>query len=266
LSNGPHIREEDLELYALGALPDQQEAEVREHISICAQCTASLAESRGHASLLAFSVDQEKPSPAAKEKLFARIAAERGTNPTGTASFPGSIRPLHKPTVAWWNWVLVPATAILAILSLSLWQQNIRLYSELRNAQHVAAEFQKERLHVEKLINVLSSPQTITVKLAGTPDGPTNSGVVRYNSVSGLLVYTADLPPLPADKVYQMWLVPLNGTPISAGTFLAAGPGKSHMFTAEISGNAQPKAFAVTIEPAGGNPQPTGPKVLLGAA
>jgi anti-sigma-K factor RskA len=27
-----------------------------------------------------------------------------------------------------------------------------------------------------------------------------------------------------------------------------------------------PKAFAVTLEPAGGKPQPTGPKVLVGAA
>jgi len=28
----------------------------------------------------------------------------------------------------------------------------------------------------------------------------------------------------------------------------------------------EPKAFAVTIEPSGGMPQPTGPKVLVGAA
>jgi len=30
--------------------------------------------------------------------------------------------------------------------------------------------------------------------------------------------------------------------------------------------NSEAKAFAVTIEPAGGVPQPTGPKVLLGTS
>jgi anti-sigma-K factor RskA len=265
LSNGPHIREEDLELYALGALSDQQAAEVCEHVSICSLCAPKLAESRGHAALLALGLDQEKPSPAAKEKLFARIAAERAANPAVTPPSTGAIPVTKKPATSWWNWVLVPATAALAILSVSLWRQNVQLYAELRNSQRVAADLEKERLHVQKLINVLSSPRTITVKLAGTSDGTQNSGIVRYDSASGLLVYTADLPALPADKVYQMWLVPITGAPLSAGTFLPPAPGQSHMFTAEISANAEPKAFAVTVEPAGGVPQPTGPKVLLGA-
>jgi anti-sigma-K factor RskA len=38
------------------------------------------------------------------------------------------------------------------------------------------------------------------------------------------------------------------------------------MWTAEVPANTPAKAFAVTIEPVGGAPQPTGPKVLLGAA
>ena len=264
MSSGPHIREEDLELYALGALSDQQAAEVCEHVFICSLCAAKLAESRAHASLLAFSVEQEKPSSTAKEKLFARIAAERTTNAVGSPSTPGAIRAAKKPAARWWDWVLVPATAALAILSFALWRQNVQLFAELRNAQQMAADFEKERVHVQKLINVLSSPDTITVKLAGTADGTHNTGIVRYDSASGLVVYTADLPALPSDKVYQMWLVPIKGGPISAGTFVPPGPGQSHMFTAEVSSNAEPKAFAVTIEPVGGVPQPTGPKVLLG--
>jgi len=33
-----------------------------------------------------------------------------------------------------------------------------------------------------------------------------------------------------------------------------------------VPANTRAKAFAVTVEPLGGTPQPTGPKVLLGAA
>lgn len=263
MSNGPHIREEDLELYALGDLSDQQAAEAREHISVCDVCTRQLAECRGRVALLAFGVEQEKPSAAAKEKLFARIAAQRSST---SAAISGTARVEKKPSTNWWNWVLIPATAAFAILSFALWRQNIQLFAELREAQRVAANFEKERLRVQKLINVLSAPDTITVKLAGTAEGTHNSGIVRYNSGSGLVVYTADLPPLPSSKVYQLWLVPVNGAPISAGIFVPPAPGQSHLFSAEIPSNPEPKAFAVTIEPVGGVPQPTGPKVLLGAS
>jgi anti-sigma-K factor RskA len=262
LTNGPHIREADLELYALGALSDQQAVEALQHVSICELCAQKLAESRGHVALLAFGVDQEKPSPSVKEKLFAKIAAGRDAN--SVAIFSTAIVE-KKPSTPLWNWLLIPATAALAILSFALWRQNVQLFAELRDAHRIASDFEKERVRVQKLINVLSAPDTITVKLAGTADGTHNSGIVRYNIRSGLLVYIADLPPLPATKVYQLWLVPTDGVPISAGTFVPPAPGQSHLFSSAIPSNSEPKAFAVTIEPAPGVPQPTGPKVLLGA-
>jgi anti-sigma-K factor RskA len=262
LTNGPHIREADLELYALGALSDQQAAEALQHVSICELCAQKLAESRGHVALLAFGVEQEKPSPSVKEKLFAKIAPERGANSIAISS---TAIVEKKPSTPLWNWLLIPATAALAIISFALWRQNVQLFAELRDAQRIASDFEKERVHVQKLINVLSAPDTITVKLAGTADGSHNSGIVRYNIRSGLLVYTADLPPLPATKVYQLWLVPTDGAPISAGTFVPPAPGQSHLFSSAIPSNSEPKAFAVTIEPAPGVPKPTGPKVLLGA-
>jgi len=260
LTNAPHIREEDLELYALGALPESEAAPVRLHLASCGLCFAKLAESRGHASLLAFSADQEKPSAALKQRLFARVAADSSPIPSS------SVRHEKRRPASWWNWVLVPATALLALLSLALWRQNVRLFAELRDAQRIASDFERERVHVQRVVNALTAPETITVKLTGTPDAPGGTGLVKYNSQSGLLVYTAQLPPLPAEKVYQMWLVPTHGAPISAGTFLPPAPGLPHVWTAELPGGTAPKVFAVTIEPAGGVAQPAGPKVLLGAS
>jgi anti-sigma-K factor RskA len=54
--------------------------------------------------------------------------------------------------------------------------------------------------------------------------------------------------------------------PISAGVFVQGSPGEDAVRTAQVAPNTQPKAFAVTLEPAGGMPQPTGPKVLVGAS
>ncbi len=262
MSDETHIPQEELELYALDALPGAAAAAVQQHATGCGICAKTLAEARGNAALLAFNVTQETPAPAAKAKLFARIAAEREP----VAGHRGAAG-VEKPRKAsWWNWVLVPATAVMVLLCLGLYRENNRLFAELRNAQRLNASFEQERVHVQKLVNALAAPETITVKLAGTADGADASGVVKYNSRTGLMVYMAKLPPLPAEKVYEMWLVPLNGAPINAGVFVPPVDGKAQVWSAEVPGNTEPKAFAVTIEPAGGVEQPTGPKVLLGAS
>ena len=69
-----------------------------------------------------------------------------------------------------------------------------------------------------------------------------------------------------ATQTYQLWLVPATGNPISAGIFQPGQAGADSSLTATVPAGTTAKAFAVTIEPAGGKPQPTGPKVLIGAA
>ena len=80
---------------------------------------------------------------------------------------------------------------------------------------------------------------------------------------TGMLVYDGQLETAPADKSYQLWLVPATGNPISAGVFNPS-TGKTSHWIIKLPPGTVPKAFAVTLEPAGGTPQPTGPKVLVG--
>jgi anti-sigma factor RsiW len=77
LSNVEHIREENLELLALGALPEEEAAAANAHAAGCTECAKKLAAARGRAAALAFGLTQEKPAAAAKQRLFARIALER---------------------------------------------------------------------------------------------------------------------------------------------------------------------------------------------
>jgi hypothetical protein len=74
-----------------------------------------------------------------------------------------------------------------------------------------------------------------------------------------------DLPALSANRTYQLWLV----TPtqkISAGTFSVTPAGDAFVeATYPLDANAL-QAVAVTEEPAGGVPQPTGAMVVVGAA
>lgn len=260
MSNLNHISDEDLELHALGALPEAEAATVRAHAAGCARCERQLAEARGLVAALAFAVPQELPSSAAKEALFLRIAADHTAQPQRH-----EVREV-KTSARWWNWILLPASAALAVMCFALWQQNRQLSNDLGQTRRAVANLENERLRVKGLVNVLASPETITVKLQGsTEEGPA-TGVVRYNRHLGVVAYKTELPSPPKDKVYQMWLVPQNGAPISAGVFRQGSPGDDIVWTAQIPANTEPKAFAVTLEPAGGVPQPTGPKVLVGAS
>jgi anti-sigma-K factor RskA len=78
-------------------------------------------------------------------------------------------------------------------------------------------------------------------------------------------VYIRDLPPVPADRSYQLWFVPKSGAPVSAEVFNTASNGSAQIEIPIPPGIGDLGAAAVTTEPAGGLPKPSGPFSLLGA-
>jgi anti-sigma-K factor RskA len=89
------------------------------------------------------------------------------------------------------------------------------------------------------------------------------SGTLLYslNDKTGALVVT-NMPPLPANKVYQSWLIRGTGAPVPGATFTVDDHGQGAV-------PVDPKAptfnvVAVTEEPAGGSAAPTSPILLQG--
>ena len=71
----------------------------------------------------------------------------------------------------------------------------------------------------------------------------------------GVVLIAAHLPKLERDRIFQMWVIPAQGNPISAGTFLSEVDDTAvYVRMGAVTGAA---AIAVTVEPAGGSPQPT---------
>jgi anti-sigma-K factor RskA len=263
---------EDLELHALGTLPEGDAAALRAHVGVCANCAANLARAHGDAAMLAFAARQERPAGTVKAELMARIRANREAEER--YAWPSRIRGAQGEEAkakaesdaksSWWNWVLVPAAVALALVSFGLSWQNRRITAELQKEHHAAEAFVHDREQIEKLVGMLAAPDTVTVRLTGTGDGPSASGVVKYNGKMGVMVYSAELPALATDESYQLWLVPAKGAPMNAGLIGPGGHAWGNLWTAEVPVNTEAKAFAVTIEPVGGVGQPTGPKVLVG--
>ena len=76
-----------------------------------------------------------------------------------------------------------------------------------------------------------------------------------------LVVY--ELPPPPPGQSYQLWVI-AGGAPVSAGVFDLDPDGRARYATRSEPPLDGPVTIAVTLEPEGGRPQPTGPMVLAG--
>ena len=72
------------------------------------------------------------------------------------------------------------------------------------------------------------------------------------------------LPPAPAGKEYQLWLIADKG-PVPGGTFKTGADGRARMSDRLPAGVSKP-IFAVTLEREGGESAPKGEMYLLGSA
>jgi anti-sigma-K factor RskA len=110
---------------------------------------------------------------------------------------------------------------------------------------------------------VLESDDVQMLLLGGKGPQPSARGRVFWSPKAqrGVLV-AANLTPLPPDHQYELWVFQ-KGKPVSAGVFDVDPQGRA-LFESTQFPEAEAQNFAVTIEPRGGVPAPTGPIVLVG--
>lgn len=107
----------------------------------------------------------------------------------------------------------------------------------------------------------LKNPKNHVVTLAGLQAAPSAIAVVHWNPTSGDVALSVEgLPAPPEDKQYQLWAL-ADGKPIDAGVFdLNEQPEAVH----HMKKIDRAEAFAITLEPRGGMPAPTGAMYVLG--
>ena len=75
----------------------------------------------------------------------------------------------------------------------------------------------------------------------------------------------ANLPAVPTDKEYQLWVI-RKEEKIPSGVFAVRSEreGYFNVMNLDVATKSDFDAFAITLEPKGGSPQPTGAVYLLG--
>lgn len=161
------------------------------------------------------------------------------------------------------------AAAILLIAALSLSYISYQLSNTVGSQQTQLAELRTEMDRQEQLLTILSAREVTFINMDGLDPSPEGYGKIIWDPEQGQAVLQlANLPTPPDDRDYQLWLIKEGENPISAGVFNFDQPSTDLFFQVEQL-NEQPSeisnTFAVTLEPKGGVPQPTGDMFLAGA-
>jgi hypothetical protein len=132
------------------------------------------------------------------------------------------------------------------------------------SADRAMADARRVALESQSAMSVLAAPDLARIDLAGQAAAPDARARALWSRARGMVFTVSDLPPAPAGRVYQVWVVTAQPMPISAGLLTPDAIGRSVAVFATPPDIPAPVAVAVTLEPAGGVPAPTGEKYLVG--
>lgn len=263
--------------YLRGVLDDDRAATLEKHISACRDCSRAMADEM--IADLAHAVPQRIPPQSVKDRLLHRVEAgslpRRGVASLGSWASAQAGRFRQGTT----RGLLVGAAVALVavLLATGVWfndrlseiaRDDEPLSDELAIAREreseVMSAVEERRETTYELIRMSSTPGASVSSLLGTGPWSSARGVVMvsYTSNRGLLLVT-DLPPLPSDRIYQVWLI-RDGLKYGAGWFTVDPRGYGQTIIIPLTPFAQFDEIGITIEPRGGSADPTGVNVLKG--
>jgi anti-sigma-K factor RskA len=235
----PH--RENLPAYALGALDAEDVAALEAHLQTCDVCRAELAKYRSISESLLTAVPPRQPSAALRKRLQSQLPSAQRT---------------ARPRFAWSFSQFALGTALVVLFALSVFS-----FIQMRELQNRQTAFLKQLQQNQFALSMLAYPSTQAFPIA---DGNTFSGSVlldREHNTIALVMWR--LPILPQNQTYQIWLIEPNGHRVSAGLFRSQ---ENTSYTTQPVFSKQAVSnfvgIGVTVEPAGGSDQPTGPRIF----
>lgn len=239
--------------YAVNALPDDERQHFEEHLEECESCALEVAELLATAAHLGTTLS-EAPPPALRASVLEQIDETRQEPPP-----PGRDRETQQVASLderrrrpegrrWWTHLVAPAAAVVAIAVVGLSLMVANLTERIDQLEAASSQ----------VVDVLAAPDAETLSVEG-PDGSLARVVVA--SSRGEAVFLTDgMPATESDETYELWLIDEAG-PAPAGLFDVDERGRATRVMTGDMDNAE--AIAVTVEPAGGSPEPTSDPLMV---
>lgn len=185
---------DDLELFALGALPPAEAARVSEHLAACATCRLESAELTNVVGALPDAVTPREVPPALRDRILTSARAEirRARTPQPVLAQILRFRPSRF------------ALAGLAAAVLILVAVDLRELGDLKTAD-------AEHARVESMVKQLGQSGR-SWYMAGTDQWKGSGGTFAVSQAdSKAVILFHDLKPVPAGQVYALWLGSADG-------------------------------------------------------
>lgn len=214
--------------YALDSLEADERSRFEAHLALCEHCRVELV---GFLSTAARLGEAESATPplGLRERLVTMAGSTPQEHPVVTALAQRSRVRRLVPRIS------LAAAAAVAVLGVG------GFITERERADDLSAE----RSRVVAVMTAQDGSMT-----ADEANGGGNVRVIASKRNNAAVVLGESLPTLGDDRIYQVWHME-DGKPTSVG-LLGHGPGM--LYVASIKGA---EAYAVTVEPDGGSPQPT---------
>jgi anti-sigma-K factor RskA len=256
-------------IYALGALDGEELREFEAHLKGgCRRCEEQVREYATLVASIPEALPNVAPSADVKDRLLAKLDKEFRRREV--VSFSPYIGPPAKPQKSiWLAWACAAAATVAFVVSLADISQLNRSLGEQQESLRQQIEQLKvlqKLLEDEKEVSrFIRKPDTRVTALAGTAKSPQSFGKVIWSAQERkAFFYASNLPVIPAEKTYQLWIIAAN-KPFDAGIFSVDPEGNAFVRVDSLFEADKAQKFAVTLEPAGGVAQPTGEMHLLGS-
>jgi anti-sigma-K factor RskA len=255
---------EDLALYAMGALDARECPELQAHLGTCGECRRELEALRADMALVALSATGPQPPQRSRERLMNALAGqarERQQQQPGPRLVSARQRP------RWFTMLPIAAALALAVLCIGLTVQVQRLKSSNAQIEQALWDEKQRDTAAKAVMEMLNDPTVQRMTLVSAHAQAVPHVSTYYQKKNGHILLTAkNLQPLPADKSYQLWLIPMGGgTPMPAGLIRIEPDGSAMMMHTMETTGVEAKAFAITVEPLHGSSTPT-PPILMAPA
>jgi len=239
--------------YALDALDPESARAFEKLLAGDAELKALTDQLRETAASLAHGAPRQLPPPELRERVLSRIRAEAETA-TEPAVGPASPAP---PRSAGGGRSILPwaLAAGFAITTVALWMERDQMRKEVAALEQDAREL-RDRV-------VLSNVRIATLSAQVDAYAKASAVVVWDPEKQRGVLKLANLPPPESGKDYQLWVIGQKHAPVSAGVVAVSAEGGARV-SFKPGQPIKADQFAISVEPTGGVPEPTGPIVLAG--
>jgi len=254
--------------YALGELSGELRQRVEVHLASCAECTLEARQLVRAFDAVALSSSPIAPPSSLRARMLNELRSHRvpEVGPLAPA-------PMVAAAPGWSaGWLAVAAATVLVLGGLlALSQQRTARLLEAReaaeaNIARLTEEASTVAAQADLAVSILTAPDMRRIDLQGFDASRDATARVYWSGTKGLLIVADRLPSPPPGRLYQVWLIGAEAPgPVSAG--LIDGQSGRGMLIVPPPGGVTGRSItvAVTDEPAGGLPAPSGAKHLAGS-